>query len=71
MTASVLARNQQTPPIIAQFGGITSECVQPSVSDPNTGMDASGSAATIVNGISFAGIGQIYFGQYAGGSTVQ
>jgi hypothetical protein len=61
MTASVLDRNEKTPPIIAQFGGITSECVQPSVSDPTTGTDASGSPAKIVNGISFTEMDQIYF----------
>lgn len=27
-----------TPPIIAQFGGITSECVMPDSGDPNKGI---------------------------------
>lgn len=60
-TASVLDKNQKTPPIIAQFGGITSQCVQPNPGDPNSGIDASGKAAKTINGISFAEMDHLYF----------
>jgi hypothetical protein len=60
-TASVLDRNESTPPIIAQFGGITSQCVQPNAADPTTGIDAGGSPAKVINGISFAEMDSIFF----------
>lgn len=61
MTASVLDGKLKTPPIIAQFGGITSECVLPSTGDPATGTDAAGATAKVVDGITFAEMDALYF----------
>ena len=61
MTASVPDKNLHTPPVIAQFGGITSECVTPSKDDPSKGTDSAGSAAEVMNGITFAEMDGIYF----------
>lgn len=67
MTASVVDRNQSTPPIIAQFGGITSQCVQANPANPSTGTDASGSSATVINGITFPEMDNLYFANTAAG----
>lgn len=68
MTASVVDTNGKTPPIIAQFGGITSECVLPSPKDPSTGTDASGASTKVVNGISFAEMDALYFANTRAGA---
>jgi hypothetical protein len=67
MTASVADAKLMTPPIIAQFGAITSECVQPSASDPATGTDSAGAAAKVVDGVSFAEMDALYFANTAAG----
>jgi hypothetical protein len=67
MTASVPDAKLATPPIIAQFGGITSECVRPSPGDPATGTDAAGTAAKVVDGISFAETDALFFANTAAG----
>jgi hypothetical protein len=67
MTASVADGTLTTPPIIAQFGGITPECVAPSSGDPSAGTDAGGSPAKVVDGISFAEMDGIYFANTAAG----
>ena len=70
MTASVADKNLATPPIIAQFGGITSECVTPDPSNPSIGTDAAGSPAKVINGISFAEMDGIYFANTDAGTPV-
>jgi hypothetical protein len=68
MTASVPDKKLTTPPILAQFGGLTPECVTPT--GPNKGTDAGGAPATVKNGISFSQIDGIYFADTACGSPV-
>ena len=70
MTASVHDDNLATPPIMAQFGGITFECVQPDEKDPTKGVDAGGAAATVVDGITFSEMDAIYFANLACGTSV-
>jgi hypothetical protein len=70
MPASVADSNLATPPIIAQFGGITSECVTADPSSPSTGTDASGSPAKVINGISFTEMDGIYFANTNAGAPV-
>lgn len=70
MTASVRDDNLATPPIIAQFGGITSECVLPDEKDPTKGKDASGANATIQNGITFSEMDGVYFANTPCGNSV-
>ena len=70
MTASVPDEKLKTPPIIAQFGGITPECVTPDSSDPSKGIDASGSPAEVVKGISFENMDSIYFANTDAASPV-
>ena len=70
MTASVPDENLNTPPIIAQFGGITPECVTPDSGDPSKGTDASGSPAQVVKGVSFDQMDSIYFANTDAGTPV-
>jgi hypothetical protein len=67
MTASVADSTLNTPPIVAQFGGITSECVQPGA-DPATGTDAGGAPARVIDGISFAQMDGLFFANTAAGA---
>lgn len=68
MTASVPDSKLMTPPIIAQFGGITPECVAPSAGDPSSGTDASGAPAAVANGISFAEMDALFFANTGAGT---
>jgi len=64
MTASVPDAMGHVPPIIAQFQpppGVTSECVTPSASEPDTGVDASGASTSVKNGVPFASSDRIFF----------
>jgi hypothetical protein len=70
MTASVPDQNGSTPPIMAQFGGITSECVTPDPDNPTTGTDAGGGRASVVNGITFVEMDGIYFADTDAGVPV-
>lgn len=70
MTASVPDKNMVTPPIIAQFGGITSECVTPDPNDPSRGVDDAGNAAKVINDITFSEMDAIYFADVPCGSPV-
>jgi hypothetical protein len=67
MTASVPDQNLATPPIVAQFGGITSQCVTPTAGNPSHGMDASGAATQVIAGIRFAQSDHVYFGNVMAG----
>jgi hypothetical protein len=68
MTASVADGKLMTPPIIAQFGSITPECVAPSASDPATGKDASGAVAKVIDDVSFAQMDALYFANTSAGA---
>ena len=70
MTASVVDQNLVTPPIMAQFGGITSECVTPDAKNPGLGTDAGGGKATVINGVGFDQMDAIYFDNVAAGAPV-
>ena len=73
MTASVPDAMGRVPPIIAQFQpppGVTSECVTPSASRPNTGVDASGSSTTVKNGVPFASSDRIFFFNTPAGAPI-
>jgi hypothetical protein len=70
MTASVPDSALRTPPIIAQFGGITPECVTPNAKNPNVGVDAGGVEAKVINGVTFSQIDAIYFDNVAAGAPV-
>lgn len=61
MTGSVPDKNNNTPPIIAQFASMDSPMTQQCV-DPATSKDASGQAATEKNGVTFAQMDGAYFG---------
>ena len=64
MTASVPDTLDHVPPIIAQFQpppGVTSECVTPDSSNPNSGVDASGSSTTVKNDVPFLSSDHIFF----------
>jgi len=64
MTASVPDNVGRVPPIIAQFQpspGVTSECVTPAPSHPETGVDAAGTHTSVKNGIPFAASDRIFF----------
>lgn len=64
-TASVPDKNLTTPPLLAQFSGMTKECVTPFANLPTKGFDRSGTPATENGGISFAAMDSIYFANTA------
>ena len=66
-TASVPDMDQQTPPLISQFSGQTKQCVAPVVNQTDIGMDRSGAAATVNNGIDFSAIDNLYFANTGAG----
>lgn len=68
-TASVPDRNMTTPPIVTQFSGgsVTSECVTPTTGETNTGTDASGSSASVINDVSFTQVDSLWFADTGAG----
>ena len=69
-TGSVPDSNMHTPPIITQFSGgaVTSECVTPDSTDPSKGYDATLSAATVINDVTFAEVDGLWFADTPGAS---
>jgi len=70
MTASVPDDKGMTPPIMAQFGGITFECVTPDASDPTKGTDAGGGAAKVIHDVGFAQMDALFFANVPCGTPV-
>ena len=69
-TASVADENLSTPPIVAQFGGLTDQCVTPDASNPLKGVDRSGASAKVINGITFSEMDSLYFANTDAGASV-
>jgi hypothetical protein len=70
MTASVRDADLKTPPIMAQFGGLTSQCVTPDATDPDRGTDAGGDPASVMNGVGFAQMDGLYLANTDAGTPM-
>lgn len=71
-TASVPDSNLDTPPIMAQFSKnpMTPQSASPFVGTLSTGMDRSGSSASVRNDVPFSSIDAVYFANVMAGASV-